>query len=272
MRRALLALALVPALARAERVLVVVSDPPRSSTEEALEGFRSEWSVPVETASASEPLPRDSYDVIVAFGSRAAERARAKDAPLVIALAPAYRAYRAYRRGPPTVRVAMTPPPERFAEVLAAAGVRRLLAVRASPTDADFVRRAAEAGRRGGVVIEDRVIAAPENLPEVLRGAGLDADALWLAPDPGVVTAETFVAAREFARSRGIPFYAPAAGLVADEIRGGLTVSFRDCGREAARAARDLLAGRSVARIAYPAGALLEQVELSTHANASARP
>ena len=271
MRSALAALlALAPASARAERILVVLSDPLRASTEEALEGFRSEWSMEIDTASAREPLPTEPHDVIVAFGSRAAELVRNEDAPLVIALAPAFRAY---RRRSATVRVAMTPPPERFADILAAAGVRRLLAVRGAPADEDFVRRAVEAGRPGGVMIDNRVIGAPEDLPEVLRGPGLEADALWLAPDPGTVTAETFGAAREYARARGIPFFAPAAGLVADEIRGGLTVSFRDCGREAARAARELLAGRSIAKIVYPSAPKVEQVqvELSTRPGVSAR-
>ena len=78
------------------------------------------------------------------------------------------------------------------------------------------------------------------------------ADAVWLAPDPGTVTPENFGAVREFARARSLPFFAHAAGLVMDEVRGDLTVSFRECGREAARAARELLAGRAVAKTVYP--------------------
>jgi len=251
-------LALAPSAARAERVLVVLSDPLRPSTVEALEGFRSEWDGAIDTASARGALPAGPHDVIIAFGSRAAERARNEDAPLVIALAPAFRSR---DRRPRTVRVAMTPPPERFAEILAAAGVRRLLAVRAAPADADFVKRAAVAG----VVIDDRILPSPDALPEVLRGPGVEADALWLAPDPGAVTKETFGAAREFARARKIPFFAPAAGLVSDEVRGELTVSFRDCGREAAKAARELLVGAIAVKIVYPTA----EVDMSTRASAT---
>ncbi len=48
----------------------------------------------------------------------------------------------------------MTPSPERFVSLLAAAGVRRLLAVRAVPPEPEFLRRAAEAGEKAGVAIE----------------------------------------------------------------------------------------------------------------------
>lgn len=176
-------------------------------------------------------------------------RARQNGAPVVVALAPAYRPD---GRGPATVRVAMTPAPERLMSLLAAAGVRRLLAVRAVPAEPDFLRRASEAGQKVGVAIDDRILPGPDVLPRLLRRDGVLADGVWLAPDPGSVTPETFGAAREFSRARAVPFFAPAAGLVMDEVRGDLTVSFRDCGREAARAARELLAGREVAKVVYP--------------------
>lgn len=248
MRALLLAVfALAPASAFGAQALVVVSEPMSSSVREALEGLRSEWSVPFETVSASRPLPPGPHGVIIAFGGRAALRARHSPSPLVVALAPSYRPD---KHG--TVVVAMTPSPERFVSDLAAAGVKRLLAVRAVPADAEFSRRAAEAGKLAGVEIEVEILAEPGALPRLLRAAGPRSEAIWLAPDPESVTPENFEVAREFARARGIPLFAPAAGLVSDEVRGELTVSFRDCGREAARAAQELLAGRQVSAIAYP--------------------
>ncbi|PIR18998.1 MAG: hypothetical protein COV48_04440 [Elusimicrobia bacterium CG11_big_fil_rev_8_21_14_0_20_64_6] len=80
-----------------------------------------------------------------------------------------------------------------------------------------------------------------------------------------MVTRERFNVAREFARARSIPFFAPAAGLVSHEIHGELTVTFRDCGREAARAARELLAGRNIHGVVYPAAPLSgTKVQVST--------
>jgi hypothetical protein len=259
MRAALIViLALAPTMARATRVLIVLSDADRSSTQEALEGLRAGWDIPIDTAPAGEPLPPGPYDAIIAFGWRAAERAREADGPLVIALAPAYHTD---RHRPATAHVAMTPSPEQFVKFLAAAGVHRLLAVRGRRADADFQRRAGEAGKAAGVVIGEGILPSPGNLPDLLRSRGLAADGVWLAPDPGAVTPETFAAAREFARARSLPFFAPAIGLVSNEIRAELTVSFRDCGAEAGRAARELLAGRPVARVVYPSAA---RVELST--------
>lgn len=250
MRFALIAvLLLAPSAASAARALVVLSEPLTPSFREAFDGFLAEWGEPVDTAPAGQALPPGSRGVVVALGGHAAMRARQNGAPVVVALAPAYRPD---GRGSATVRVAMTPSPERLMNLLAAAGVRRLLAVRAVPAEPDFLRRASEAGRKVGVAIDDRILPGPDVLPHLLRRDGVLADGVWLAPDPGSVTPETFGAAREFSRARAVPFFAPAAGLVMDEVRGDLTVSFRDCGREAARAARELLAGREVAKVVYP--------------------
>lgn len=250
MRAALIALLLLaPAAARAAQALVVVSEPLTPSFREALEGFLAEWGEPVDTAPAARALPPGPRSVIVAFGGRAASRAKNDRAPMIVALAPGFRDE---DRAAATVRVAMTPSPERFIGALAAAGVRRLLAVRAVAAEPDFLRRAAAAGERAGVRVDEGVLAGPDALPHLLRHEGVLADAVWLAPDPGTVTPENFGAAREFARARSLPFFAPAAGLVMDEVRGDLTVSFRDCGREAARAARELLAGRVTAKTVYP--------------------
>lgn len=250
MRFALLALLLLaPAAARAAQALVVVNEPLSPSFREALDGFLAEWGVAVDTAPAWRALPPGPRGVIVAFGGRAAARAKEDGTPMVVALAPAYRPD---GRGPSTVLVALTPSPERFISALAMAGVHRLLAVRSVAADPDFLRRALAAGEKAGVRIEDGLLSAPDELPRLLRKDGLLADGVWLAPDPGSVTPETFGAAREFSRARSLPFFAPAAGLVMDEVRGDLTVSFRDCGREAARAARELLAGRSAGPVVYP--------------------
>lgn len=234
---------------RAVQALVVLSEPLSASHREALEGLRSEWTGTIEISPAGRPLPPGPHGVIIALGGRAAMRVRQAREPMVVALAPGYRAA---APGSETVIVAMTPSPERFVSVMSAAGIHRLLAVRAVPAEPEFVRRATEAGKRSGVAIEDEILPDTEGLPRLLRGAGARAGAIWLAPDPEAVTPVTFAVAREFARARAVPFFAPAAGLVSDEIRGELAVSFRDCGREAARAAKELLAGRRVGKVVYP--------------------
>ncbi|MDP3544013.1 MAG: hypothetical protein Q8T11_16225 [Elusimicrobiota bacterium] len=250
MRAALLALLLLsPSAAFAAKALVVLSEPLSPSFREAYDGFLAEWGEPVDTARADMPLPEGPHEVVLALGGRAAARARAQERPLVVALAPAYRGV---GRDAPTVRVAMTPSPERFIAALAAAGVKRLLAVRAAPAEPEFLRRAEAAAQEAGVAIDDRIVTGPEAMPRLLRRDGVLADGIWLAPDPASVTPETFGAAREFSRARAVPFFAPAAGLVAGEVRGDLTVSFAECGREAARAARELLAGRDTAKVVYP--------------------
>lgn len=224
--------------------LVLMSEPMLPCYREALEGVRDEWELPLHVAIAGRPFPPGPYAVIFALGGAAARAAPRKGVPTVSALAPGDRRS--------TVRVALTPSPEHIAGVLHAGGVRRLLAVRSAPSEAAFSRRARAAAEAAGIVIEDVVIAAPGGLPAALRRAGSKADGLWLTPEPAAVTPENFAAVREYARARRIPFFAPAAGLVGKDSLGDLAVSFRDCGREAARAARELLAGRPVARVVYP--------------------
>lgn len=234
---------------RAAETLIILSEPLSGPHREAYEGLLAEKPRRFDVASAGRALPPGPHGVLVAFGARAAVLARRAAAPTVVVLAPGHRVG---GRGVPEVRIEMTPSPERFVRLLAAAGVRRLLAARGAPAEPEFARRAALAGTSAGVAIVDGISSSPDEFPSILRRFGGRADALWLAPDPNVVTPEVFAAAREFSRVRGVAFFAPTAGLVSGEVRGDLTVSFGDCGREAARAARDLLAGRTVPRFVYP--------------------
>ena len=111
MRAALMILmVLAPAAARGADVLVVLNKPLAPSYREAFDGIRAQWGEAIETASAGRPLPSGPHGVIVALGAHAAARARSGGAPVVAALAPAYRSD---GREPAVVRVAMTPSPER---------------------------------------------------------------------------------------------------------------------------------------------------------------
>lgn len=224
--------------------LVVLSEPLSAVHREALQGLEAAWAGSLNVSAADRPLPAGPHGVIIAFGGSAAAAARRDGAPLIAALAPGYRGA--------AVLVALTPSPERFVSLLAGRGVRRLLVIRATPAEEDFSRRASSAAAAAGLSITDAYLASHRSLPALLRREGLEADAIWLAPDPDAVTPGNFAAIREFARARGVLFFAPAAGLVSKDSLGDLTVSFNDCGREAGRAARELLAGRHVAEVVYP--------------------
>lgn len=230
--------------ARGGSALVMVSEPMLPCYREALEGVRAEWKGPLEVAVAGRPGPRRPYAVTIALGGAAAREALHAGVPTVSALAPGDRGA--------TVRVALTPSPETVVAVLAAIGVRRLLAIRSSPAEADFSRRAGAGAAAAGIEIEYAILSSPDGLPALLRRAGRKADGIWLSPEPGAVTPATFAATREYARARRIPFFAPAPGLVGTDSRGDLSVSFGDCGRRAARAARELQAGRPVPKVVYP--------------------
>ncbi|MBI2789754.1 MAG: hypothetical protein HYX59_13830, partial [Elusimicrobia bacterium] len=167
--------------------LVVFSEPLEPPYREALDGLLSQWTESLETSPAGRPLPPGPHGVIIALGGRAAKAARRADAPLVVTLAPSYPGR---GRRSATVVVEMTPSPERIVRLLAAAGVRHLVAVRATPSEPGFARRASAAGFVAGVGIEDAVLRPPESLSALLRRSGRRADAVWLAPDPAAVMPE----------------------------------------------------------------------------------
>ncbi len=100
-------------------------------------------------------------------------------------------------------------------------------------------------------------LADAADLPSLLRGLH-EIDALWLAPDSTLVTPTTFGAAREYSRSAGVTFFAPAPALAAQGAVAGLAPDFRSSGLRAGAAAREALAGIPVDEDAYPSPALPE--------------
>lgn len=239
----MLLVSLCSAEERGGEALVVVSEPLSSAHREALDGLEEGWAGSLHVTAADRPLPAGPHGVVIAFGGGAAAAARRDGAPLIAALAPGYRGA--------AVLVALTPSPERIVSLLAGRGVRRLLVVRAAPPEEEFSRRVSSAAAAAGLMITNARLASPQRLPSLLRREGLEADAIWLAPDPEAVTPVNFAAIMEFSRARGALFFAPAAGLVSKDSLGDLTVTFRDCGREAGRAARELLDGRHVPSVVY---------------------
>lgn len=251
-RRLLLAALLAPS-ARAADIVAVAPAAPMPPYQEALQGVCDALGAcpPVLTAANGLVLPADAR-VVIALGGRAARLRYPARATLVTALTPGFDA-RAGEGDGPVVRVRLTYAPDEFVRRLKAAKpeARRALLLWSRPASGRFARAAAAAATPLGLTAIPVEVADFGDVPALLRSLP-DADALWLAPDPGLVTPTLFDAAREIARGRGMTFFAPAPGLAERGADPALAPAFRAAGLAAGAAAREALAGLPAADEAYP--------------------
>jgi hypothetical protein len=244
------ALLLTARAARAGEIVVVAPDAPMPPYQEALRGICDELGEcpTVLSAEAGADVPADAR-VVIALGGKAARLRYPSRTTVVTALTPGYEA----RARGAVVRVRLTYAPADFARKLKTLRpeARRAALLWSEPASGRFareVRAAAAALGLDAVVVQ---VSNPEELPALLRSLPAT-DAVWLAPDPQLVTPVTFDAAREYARSSGAAFFAPAPGLTERGAEPGLAPSFRAVGLRAGAAARAALAGRPSADEAYP--------------------
>lgn len=228
------ALALSPALALAaagDPALTVAVSSPSSYNQEALEGLRLAWNGPVSTGPAKDAA------IVAAFGSAAALALPPGPKAGVVVLAPGF----SLPAGGRTSVVSMFPDAKALAEALAAArpGLARVAVLWSSPHLSEEI--AALAGARGKVRFVSARVVRQEDLPLVLRALE-DVDAVWLAPDPQLLTpwAGEIIARGE--RARGRPAFAPTKALTAF-FGASASVPFAEMGRLASEAGRELLSG-----------------------------
>lgn len=249
---ALLALTLAGPAARAQEVVAVVSSTP-GPYQAALDAFLKALGrrAAVTRLPARPALGRAR--VIVAFGGEAALQTYPESATLITCLAPSIAAR--LRHEGPYVFMTMKPHPATLlADLKTIQPSLNRLALVSSSTDSDLyladLRRAAQTV---GVSVFAARADGPDAIPDALRSLEGKADALWLAPDPALVTPASFQAIKQFSWDHKTPFYAPTAGLVAAGAAGAVAVSPAAAGRQAASLARRALAGETLPDFVYPA-------------------
>jgi hypothetical protein len=254
MRHGLLAVLLVAAAAasRAGEIVVVAPESPSSPYAEALRGVCDALGAcPTVLSGEDVRLPADAR-VVIALGGQAARQSYPSRISLVTALSPGYEA-RARLGAGPVARVRLTFAPDVFVRRLLALKPegKRLVLLWSEPASGRFAEEVRAAGISLGLRVTPIRVSDPDLLPALLRGLP-PTDALWLAPDSALVTPMTFDAAREYARSAGISFFAPVPALAARGGLAGLAPDFRAAGLRAGEAARAALAGAPLAKDAYP--------------------
>lgn len=257
--RALLLLAALGAAppSKAQDVLAVVSPPP-GPYEAAHKAFAAAMGRDVPAVRLPGRVSAARARVVVAFGSEAAVQRYPEPSTLIVCTAPGL-GPRMTRPGR-LVFIAMKPSPGRLlAEIRRVQPRLKRLAVLSIGRDTDaYVSELQRAGSGLGI----KILAPPANgrdgVPRALRSvAAGKADAVWLAPDPALVTPENFQAIVQFSFDNDVPFYAPTRGLAATGAAGAVSVSPEEAGRMAADFTRRALAGEELPAIVYPAGTSL---------------
>lgn len=220
----------------------------------AYDSFARSYGDKVPTLRLPERRPESDAParVIVTFGSEAATRDYAVKATVIGCLAPGV-AGRLPHKGR-SVLIAMKPSPALLLERLRALqpGLKRL-ALLSDGRDGDFDTALRDAGAGLGIDIVALRVSSPQGIPDALRRLPGKVDALWLSPDPLLVTPDTFQTIKNFSWDHSIPFYAPASSLAEAGAAASVSVSGEEAGHQAARLARLALDGKALPTLVYPA-------------------
>ena len=236
---------------------------------EALEGFQETVGQPIVVILAGSNTPHVVRDarIVVAFGGKAAMLGYPDDAALVYCMAPGMD-LRPSQRNAPTLKIELLPHPGTVLLGLRIVqpSLKRLAVVWSSDGSGPYVREMQVMARQFGIEFMNERLKDGDDLPNVLRSfASRKVDALWLPPDPVLITPENFAMIRSFATANRIPFYAPTQGLVELGAVAAISASFRSIGRSAGRITRLAQGGRIPDGHFYP-----DSSDLSINVNAAA--
>jgi putative ABC transport system substrate-binding protein len=125
--------------------------------------------------------------------------------------------------------------------------LRRLGAFWISPEPAiqDYFETLKFAAKAHGVELKADVLTREEELPSRLRSMVGQVDALWLPPDPMLITPSSFSIIKEFSLSNNIPLYVPLDSLVDKGATASIASRFREIGRTVGLTAARVVAGRA---------------------------
>jgi ABC transporter substrate binding protein len=230
----------------APAILAVLSADTRPY-QEAWDGFREELGDPAAMTVVGAPgsdASIESARVVVAFGSKAALNEYPGRVLLILAMAPSIEGR---RRGNGRIpHVSMTPSPKVLLAGLRALqpGLKRLAVVWKSEFyGADYQEQLLTAGKAIGIDIRSVEVAESREIPDLLRSLYGHVDAVWMPPDPLVISESNFLVFRDFSLSNGVPLYVPIPSLAERGATASVGVSFRAVGRASARVAKRVLAG-----------------------------
>lgn len=209
---------------------------------------------PIDLSKGAPKLP-PGLKAVVTFGARAADLDYPDGVKVIFALAPGYSP-----RSGQSGRVRLCPVP-RPADALAAflrlqPSLKRL-AVFYSADMAPVVNQLEAAAPALGLEVVKAQLQSPAQVPERLRTLLGKADAVWLLPDPALISRTSLSVLGEFSCANKIPFYAPSAGLLQFGAAASYAPEPEETGRAAALALKAALAGQTLPEVIHPANSAL---------------
>lgn len=235
---------------------------------EAFSSFQAAYgeSVPYYDLSREKPVLPPGTTTIVTFGGKAASYPWPQGSNVVYVMAAGL-----LIKAPPlgkAVKIRLLPEFPVIVNKLKQIqpGLRRLRIFWMAPYYARYAEPFTIEGQKLGIQVTAQRVMSPDELPALLRQTPGEADALWIPPDPLLVTAENLMIIKEFSWANGLPFYGSTKGMTRDGAAASIGVSFREMGAAAARAAARLNSGEDVPELLSP-----ERPEITLNATAARR-
>ena len=181
----------------------------------------------------------------MAFGAKAAALDYPRGASVIALIAPGF----SPRAGRTFTIISSLPEPGQAAAAYKKLqpALSRLAVIHLSPGPTAYLADLAAACKRLGIEMISVPLASPADFPPALRALRGRADALWLLPEPALITRTSLSVLTEFSCAAKLPFYAPSPGLA--EL--GAAASFAPDLADTAGAAAGALQ-RSLAREKLP--------------------
>lgn len=237
--------------ARAQEVVAVLGSEKRPYRE-AYEGFSAAFGKPVPILAIGETLPRETK-IVLAFGAKAAVQRYPGRVTLIYAIAPGLVVDRTTHNGP-SIRIAMEPEADALLGALTALQPKlmRLAVLWCTASRSVVVDRLVKQGAARGLTVAGERFEEADELPGRLRAIYGKADAIWLPPDPLLISARNFEIIKQFSYDNNVPFYAPTEALAEQGAAAAVSVTYAEMGRTMSGAAKSVLGGTAPPDELYP--------------------
>jgi ABC-type uncharacterized transport system substrate-binding protein len=146
---------------------------------------------------------------------------------------------------PPNLsQVKMLAPVERFAALFRALGAKRVGTV-LSGTASGYAAKASEIFRKAGIHLVVREARRPGDVAKQLETLKNTVDALWLLPDPAIVTSETVEAFALYSLQHHLPLVSFSDAHLKKGAAAAFAIDLEDLGKQAAETAGRIMTGDS---------------------------
>lgn len=264
----LLILGLVFPLAIGAEDIVVVLSSDSPPYQEALAGVKEALARPLRVVNLAQSENVPPTRLILAIGGKAALHSYPRKSAIVYCLVPNVM-LRPDQYSGPLVRVSLSPAPAVMLRNLKEIQptLKRLGILWTSDAYVGYTAQLkAESPNFGVEVIAER-LKTPENLLDGIRAIKDRVDALWLPPDPFLITAHNFAAFKQFSLSNHIPLYVPMDNLADQGAVAAVSSSFHNMGQKAGEVAEKILSGNPVTE----SSVYVEKVTLTINASFAAQ-